>query len=138
MQFIIYVIVYISFFLETKRHYLQKIVMEDLMPHLAKIKAPFGQEKVYKEECAFSFDNPVSTDRMEKIVHLKRIEEYFFENICEYLFKRIFYIPICRKQKQACMCACQPFLALERSMWNGFTIRQGMQFSYTSEEYVKK
>lgn len=28
------------------------------MPHLAKIKAPFGQEKVYKEECAFSFDNP--------------------------------------------------------------------------------
>lgn len=43
-------------------------MMEDLMPHLAKIKAPFGQEKVYKEECAFSFDNPVSTDRMEKIV----------------------------------------------------------------------
>lgn len=30
------------------------------MPHLAKIKAPFGQEKVFKEECTFSFDNPVS------------------------------------------------------------------------------
>ena len=36
--------------------------MEDLMPHLAKIKAPFGQEKVYKEECTFSFDNPVSIE----------------------------------------------------------------------------
>lgn len=47
------------------------------MPHLAKIKAPFGQENVYKEECAFSFDNPVSTNRMEKIDHLYRFEETF-------------------------------------------------------------
>lgn len=39
-----------------------KNIMEDLMPHLAKIKAPFGQEKVYKEECTFSFDNPVSIE----------------------------------------------------------------------------
>lgn len=37
------------------------------MPHLAKIKAPFGQEKVYKEECAFSFDNPVSTIEWRKL-----------------------------------------------------------------------
>lgn len=51
--------------------------MEDLMPHLAKIKAPFGQEKVYKEECAFSFDNPVSTNSMEKIEHLNIFEEPF-------------------------------------------------------------
>lgn len=55
------------------------------MPHLAKMKAPFGQEKVYKEECAFSFDNPVSTNRMEKIVLLNRIEEHFFKYLCEYL-----------------------------------------------------
>lgn len=55
------------------------------MPHLAKIKAPFGQEKVYKEECAFSFDNPVSTNRMEKIVLLNRIEEHYFKYLCEYL-----------------------------------------------------
>lgn len=33
---------------------------ELLTPHLSKIKAPFGGEKVYKDECAFCFDNPES------------------------------------------------------------------------------
>ncbi|XP_052081738.1 ubiquitin carboxyl-terminal hydrolase 5-like [Mytilus californianus] len=35
--------------------------MVDLLrQHLTKIKAPFGGEKVFKDECAFSFDNPES------------------------------------------------------------------------------
>lgn len=37
---------------------------ELLTPHLSKIKAPFGGEKVYKDECAFCFDNPVSNLRL--------------------------------------------------------------------------
>lgn len=30
------------------------------MPHLNKIKIPGPNDKVYKDECLFSFDNPVS------------------------------------------------------------------------------
>ena len=29
-------------------------------PHLSKIRSPFGGEKVYKDECVYSFDSPVS------------------------------------------------------------------------------
>ena len=35
--------------------------IEELRKRLQQIKAPLGGEKVYKDECAFSFDNPVST-----------------------------------------------------------------------------
>merc|ERR1712227_584051 len=31
-----------------------------LQPHLLKIRSPFGGEKVYKDECLFSFDTPES------------------------------------------------------------------------------
>lgn len=34
--------------------------MEELKKRLLTIKAPLGDEKVYKDECAFSFDNPES------------------------------------------------------------------------------
>ena len=34
--------------------------IEELRKRLPQIKAPIGNEKVYKDECAFSFDNPVS------------------------------------------------------------------------------
>jgi hypothetical protein len=34
-------------------------MVDTLKQHLSKIKAPFGGEKVFKDECAFSFDNPV-------------------------------------------------------------------------------
>ena len=47
------------------------------MPHLAKIKAPFGQEKVYKEECTFSFDNPVSIENSRDGIN---IPTYIFVN----------------------------------------------------------
>ncbi len=30
-----------------------------LEKHLHKIKSPLGGEKVYKDECAYSFDTPV-------------------------------------------------------------------------------
>ncbi|XP_041377545.1 LOW QUALITY PROTEIN: ubiquitin carboxyl-terminal hydrolase 5-like [Gigantopelta aegis] len=33
-----------------------------LRQHLSKIKAPLGGEKVYKDECVYSFDNPESQD----------------------------------------------------------------------------
>ncbi|KAL3861427.1 hypothetical protein ACJMK2_007461 [Sinanodonta woodiana] len=33
-----------------------------LKPHLLKIKVPLGGEKVYKDECTYSFDNPESPD----------------------------------------------------------------------------
>lgn len=34
--------------------------MDLLMPHLKQIKVPGSNDKVYKDECLFSFDNPVS------------------------------------------------------------------------------
>ena len=34
--------------------------IEELKNRLTQIKAPIGGEKVFKDECAFSFDNPVS------------------------------------------------------------------------------
>lgn len=34
--------------------------MEELRKRLPQIRTPLGGEKVYKDECAFSFDNPVS------------------------------------------------------------------------------
>lgn len=47
------------------------------MLYLVKIKVFFGQEKVYKEECVFLFDNLVSINSMEKIEYLKIFEEFF-------------------------------------------------------------
>lgn len=47
------------------------------MLYLVKIKVFFGQEKVYKEECVFLFDNLVSINRMEKIEYLNIFEEFF-------------------------------------------------------------
>lgn len=34
--------------------------MDSLTPHLSKIKIPGPQDKVYKDECVYSFDNPVN------------------------------------------------------------------------------
>lgn len=34
--------------------------VELLTPHLPKIKIPASQQIVYKDECVYSFDNPVS------------------------------------------------------------------------------
>lgn len=34
--------------------------MEVLTPHLDSIKIPTSGDMVYKDECMFSFDNPVS------------------------------------------------------------------------------
>lgn len=34
--------------------------MELLTPYLENIKIPTANNKVYKDECVFSFDNPVS------------------------------------------------------------------------------
>lgn len=34
--------------------------MDVLTPHLNTIKIPTGGDMVYKDECMFSFDNPVS------------------------------------------------------------------------------
>lgn len=31
-----------------------------LTPHLSKIKIPSPQQLIYKDECVYSFDNPVS------------------------------------------------------------------------------
>lgn len=33
--------------------------MEVLQPHLKNIKIPTQHDKVYKDECVYSFDNPV-------------------------------------------------------------------------------
>lgn len=35
--------------------------MEELRQHLKQIRVPNQNDKVYKDECVFSFDNPVST-----------------------------------------------------------------------------
>lgn len=35
--------------------------MEILTKHLKNIKIPSSLDKVYKDECVFSFDNPVSS-----------------------------------------------------------------------------
>lgn len=34
--------------------------LELLNPHLSKIKIPGPQQLIYKDECVYSFDNPVS------------------------------------------------------------------------------
>lgn len=34
--------------------------MEELSQHLKKIKVPERSDKVYKDECVYSFDTPVS------------------------------------------------------------------------------
>ncbi|XP_046375139.2 ubiquitin carboxyl-terminal hydrolase 5-like [Haliotis rufescens] len=39
-----------------------EMAMEQLKQHLSKIRSPGGGEKVYKDECAYSFDNPESED----------------------------------------------------------------------------
>jgi hypothetical protein len=52
----------VNYFREGKRTLHNVIGMEaieELRKRLPNIKAPLGGEKVYKDECAFSFDNPV-------------------------------------------------------------------------------
>lgn len=34
--------------------------MDLLTPHLSKIRIPTANDKLYKDECVFSFDNPVN------------------------------------------------------------------------------
>lgn len=33
--------------------------MDSLAPHIAKIRVPTSTDKLYKDECVYSFDNPV-------------------------------------------------------------------------------
>ena len=58
-------------------------MVDTLKQHFSKIKAPFGGEKVFKDECAFSFDNPESETGlyicMNKFLGLGKpyVEPYF-------------------------------------------------------------
>lgn len=35
-------------------------IIEALKPHLSSIRTPVAGDKVFKDQCAFSFDSPVS------------------------------------------------------------------------------
>lgn len=60
-----------------------KMSLGSLSQHLTKIKSPFGGEKVFKDECAFCFDNPESETGlyvcMNKFIGLgKRFVESYY------------------------------------------------------------
>lgn len=56
-----------------------------LTPHLSKIKIAGPQQLVYKDECVYSFDNPVSC------TFYYNLHSYFVNNI-EFIFDILYYL----------------------------------------------
>lgn len=49
--------------------------MDQLGPHLNKIKVPGPHDKVYKDECVYSFDSPVN---LQPLLHLPVLLSRYF------------------------------------------------------------
>lgn len=57
--------------------------LELITPHLSKIKIPGQQQIVYKDECVYSFDNPVSCNLFYNLlffnIHTESMKSVFIQ-----------------------------------------------------------
>lgn len=90
--------------------------MDVLLPNLYQIKVPTPSDKVYKDECLFSFDNPVSA------------------HLCKLLPAPVEQILSCRRARPGSTWAWQPSTASAATTWSTTTKKPALLCTCTGCE----
>lgn len=87
-------------------------INEMLKPHLSSIRTPGAGDKVFKDECAYSFDSPVDEQFVESMLCLLPLCQIFaWQNICIGLTLdvKIFYFYLFSGIRDRIVCLPQHF-----------------------------